>query len=222
MLINFLHEFEVTVKRAYEIQNLLAQQVIQTGDLQIPKTIAGLDVSVQKGNEAIAACVVLNYPDLNIIEVAVSKGIVKFPYIPGLLSFREMPITLEVCAKVKSNPDLILVDGQGIAHPRKMGLASHLGLFLNKRTIGCAKTPLFGNFTEPAGNMGCYSFINDNSGNVIGAVLKTKSGVKPLFVSIGHAIDLKNSIDWVLRCCSGYRIPEPTRLAHLASKGNLC
>jgi deoxyribonuclease V len=221
MLINYLHEFEVTIKRACEIQNSLAQKIVQTNILQIPKIIAGLDVSVNRSYEAVAACVVLNYPDLKIVEIAVCKGIVKFPYVPGLLSFREMPLTLEVCAKIKSKPDLILVDGQGIAHPRKMGLASHIGLFLNKPTIGCAKSPLYGNFAEPAGNIGCFSFISDNSGNVIGAVLITKQGVKPLFVSIGHAIDLKHSVDWVLRCCSGYRVPEPTRLAHLASKGNL-
>lgn len=221
MLINFLHEFDVTIKQAYEIQNSLAQKIIQTSSLQIPKTIAGLDVSVHKGNEAVAACVVVNYPDLKIVEVAVSKGIVKFPYIPGLLSFREMPLTLDVCAKIKSNPDLLIVDGQGIAHPRKMGLASHVGLFLNKPTIGCAKSPLYGNYIEPTDDMGCFSLINDNSGNIIGAVLTTKSGVKPLYVSVGQGIDLKSSIDLVLRCCSGYRIPEPTRLAHLASMGNL-
>ena len=136
-------------------------------------------------------------------------------------SFREIPICLEACQKLTSNPDLVLVDGQGIAHPRRIGLASHLGLFLNLPTIGCAKSPLFGKFELPEENAGSFSYIHDDAGEVIGAVVRTKTRVKPLFISVGHNADLSSSIDWVLKCCRGYRLPDPNRLAHLASKGTI-
>jgi deoxyribonuclease V len=222
MRINYLHNFEVTPQQARDIQISLAKKVIESNHIQYPKLIAGIDVSINQNYDAAAAIVVLSYPDLKIVEIVISKGKVKFPYIPGLLSFREIPLTLEICAKLKSDPDIVMVDGQGIAHPRRIGLASHLGLFLNKTTIGCAKSPLFGSFSEPENIPGSYSQIKDNDGSTIGAVLRTKLNVKPLYISVGHKIDLQNSIQWVLNCCQGYRIPEPTRLAHLASKGNLC
>ena len=143
-----------------------------------------------------------------------------FPYIPGLLSFREAPLILAACEQLDLIPDLVLVDGQGIAHPRRFGLASHLGLFLNIPTIGCAKSLLCGAHEIPDSEPGNYAEIIDKS-EIIGAALRTKPGVKPVYVSIGHKIDLETAIRWVMNCCRGYRLPEPARLAHLAAGGNL-
>jgi deoxyribonuclease V len=221
MRIERLHKWEVSTAEAIQIQNNLAGQIAQHGRTLDPQLIAGLDVSVNTHNEATAAVVVLNFPDLKLMETARVKGKVEFPYIPGLLSFREIPLTLQACEKIQLQPDLVLVDGQGIAHPRRMGLASHLGLFLNIPTIGCAKSHLFGEYQPPEETAGSYSFIADSKGETIGAALRTKSGVQPLFISTGHKIDLSSSIAWVLQCCRGYRLPEPTRTAHLVSKGSL-
>ncbi len=221
MHVQGLHDWDVSVQQAMEIQRRLAKMVVTQNDIQNPRLIAGVDVSVNRLGEATAAAVVLSYYELNVVESAVAKGKVNFPYIPGLLSFREVPLTLEVCKKLTSSPDLVMVDGQGIAHPRRLGLASHLGLFLKVPTIGCAKSPLFGKYQLPSDAQGSYNEITDGEGNVIGAVLRTKFGVKPLFISVGHKIGLVSAIHWVLQCCRGYRLPEPTRLAHLASKGLL-
>jgi deoxyribonuclease V len=221
MRIERLHEWNVTVEQAIVIQNRLANKIIRVGGNDSPRLILGLDVSIRNRNEAIAAAVVLTYPELKIVEKAFETGKVDFPYIPGLLSFREVPITIRTCEKLKANPDLVMVDGQGIAHPRRFGLASHLGLFLNRPTIGCAKSHLYGNYEEPPGMPGSYTDIIDDDAHVIGSVLRTKSGVKPLFISVGHMIGLSSAIQCVLQCCQGYRLPEPTRLAHLASKGSL-
>jgi deoxyribonuclease V len=221
MHIGKLHDWNVSIQQALEIQKHLSAKVLRHNSIPSPLFIAGLDVSVNIENEARAAAVVLKFPELEIVENVMVQGKVKFPYVPGLLSFREVPLTLEACKKLKSNPDLVMVDGQGIAHPRRIGLASHLGLFLNTPTIGCAKSPLYGKYQDPPAESGRYSSIMDDRGEIIGAVLRTKSGVKPLFISIGHKIDLASSIQWVLQCCRGYRLPEPTRLAHLASQGSL-
>jgi deoxyribonuclease V len=219
MRIEYLHDWNVNIDQAIELQHKLAQKVVQQGNIDDPRWIAGVDVSVNSLSEGTAVAVILSYPELNIVEKSIVKGPVVFPYVPGLLSFREMPLTLQACAKLKIKPDLLLVDGQGIAHPRHIGLASHLGLFLEIPTIGCAKSSLFGKYVEPDEQMGSYCYIKDKIGKILGAVLRTKSRVKPLFISIGHKIDLSSSIYWVLQCCRGYRLPEPTRLAHLASKG---
>ena len=215
-----LHEWNVSTQKALEIQRNLAGRVSRHNGLLTPQLIAGLDVSVNKMNEAIAVAVVLSYPELEVIETAKVKGKVDFPYVPGLLSFREVPLTLKACEALNSQPDLVMVDGQGIAHPRRIGLASHLGLFLDIPTIGCAKSHLYGQFLEPGLESGSTSNIFSDEGETIGAVVRTKTGVKPLFVSVGHQIDLSASIHWVLQCCRGYRLPEPTRLAHLVSKEN--
>lgn len=221
MRIKKLHDFNVTVEQAICIQHELAQKIIPQGDIMNPRLIVGLDVSVRQPDEATAVAVVLNYPEFNLVETAIVKGKVEFPYIPGLLSFREIPLTLQACEQLTSTPDLVMVDGQGIAHPRRIGLAAHLGLFLDVPTIGCAKSPLFGNYQEPDDTRGSYNYITDNQDIIIGAVVRTKLKVKPLFISIGHKIDLSSAIRWVLQCCHGYRLPEPTRIAHLVSKGNL-
>jgi deoxyribonuclease V len=141
---------------------------------------------------------------------------VEFPYVPGLLTFREAPLILAAFEKLTVTPDLVMVDGQGIAHPRRIGLAAHLGLCLGIPAIGCAKSRLIGEYAEPENESGSYTELSDK-GEVIGAVVRTKAGVKPVYVSIGHMIDLPSAIDRVLDCCRGYRLPEPTRLAHIAA-----
>jgi len=199
----------------------LAARVTGSSEGIAPRLIAGVDMAVNKrGGMATAAVVVLGYPELNLVETRVVSGEINFPYVPGLLSFRESPLILAACEQLTLTPDLILVDGQGIAHPRRIGLASHLGLFLDTPTIGCAKSRLCGRHETPTIEAGGYAELVD-SGEVIGAALRTKSGVNPVYVSIGHRIDLRSAICWVLECCRGYRLPEPTRLAHLAAGGNL-
>jgi deoxyribonuclease V len=220
MRIERIHDWNVTTEQALEIQRSLAHRISQHNGVIVPRLIAGLDVSVNSVNEATAVAVVLSYPELEVAETVKVRGKVDFPYIPGLLSFREVPLTLKACEQINSEPDLVMVDGQGIAHPRRIGLASHLGLFLNVPTIGCAKSHLYGKYAEPSLEAGSTSKLVGDKGDTIGSVVRTKSNVKPLFISIGHKIDLASSIHWVLQCCQGYRLPEPTRLAHLASKEN--
>ncbi|HEX7475522.1 MAG TPA: deoxyribonuclease V [Dehalococcoidales bacterium] len=213
------NEFDVTTREAITIQLALAPKIITENRLKSPPNlILGLDVSVNRNSEAVAAAVILSYPGLEVIEKAVLKSKVSFPYVPGLLSFREIPITLQICEKLNLQPDLVMVDGQGMAHPRRIGLASHLGLLLNIPTIGCAKSRLCGEYEEPEDAIGSFNFVRDK-GDIIGAALRTRSGSKPLIISIGHQIDLPSAINWVLKCGKGYRLPEPTRMAHLASRG---
>lgn len=190
--------------------------------------IAGVDVAFKRGR-AIGALVVLTYPEFSrqlfnigrdpamagkIIECVRKIAKISYPYIPGLLTFREGPV-LEKCFKATEfEPDVIIFDGQGLAHPRNMGLATHLGILLNKPTIGCAKTHLFGDYVEPANYRGAFSYLLDSQGKKIGVVLKTKDNVKPVFVSPGFKMDIVSSIKIVLSCTQKYRLPEPLRLAH--------
>lgn len=186
----------------------------------MPRLIAGVDISVNRGRKsAIAAVVVLDYPGLNPVERQTVEGYLGFPYIPGLLSFREAPLILAACARLELTPDLLLVDGQGLAHPLRCGLASHLGVLLDVPTIGCAKSRLCGSHEPPGIQEGDFAELIDE-GEVIGAVVRTRRGVKPVYTSIGHRVDLQAAIRWTLACCRGYRLPEPTRLAHIAAKGN--
>jgi deoxyribonuclease V len=215
-----LHEWPVTTARAREIQIGLAPRVSLEGTVN-PRFIAGVDISVNRFTKTgTAAVVVLGYPGFEIAEVEVVTDRVDFPYVPGLLTFREAPLTLAACEKLRVTPDLFIVDGQGVAHPRRIGLASHLGLCLDIPTVGCAKSRLCGEYEEPDVTAGSFTWLED-SGEVIGAAVKTRSGVKPVFVSVGHKISLSSAIDWVLACCRGYRVPEPTRLAHQAAGGFL-
>ncbi len=216
-----LHGWQVSVSQALDIQRRLAEQVSRSNEVTTPCFIAGVDISVNKAEgTATGAAVVLNYPELRVVETKIAQGKLDFPYVPGLLSFRESPLTLAACQRLTVTPDLVLVDGQGIAHPRRLGLASHLGLFLNTPTIGCAKSLLCGKHEMPGEESGSHTEIVDR-GETIGAALRTKPGTKPVFVSIGHKIDIQSAIYWILECCRGYRLPEPTRLAHLAAGGNL-
>ncbi|MFC1915305.1 deoxyribonuclease V [Chloroflexota bacterium] len=221
MKVKRLHGWQVSVTQAFDIQRKLAAKVSRASEVAAPRFIAGVDISAQKAQEtATGAVVVLSYPELRVVETKIVNEKLNFPYIPGLLSFRESPLVLEACEKLTITPDLILVDGQGIAHPRRMGLASHLGLFLDTPTIGCAKSRLCGSHREPGAEPGSYAEMVDN-GEVIGAALRTKFGTNPVYVSIGHKVGLQAAIHWVLECCCGYRLPDPTRLAHLAAGGTL-
>jgi deoxyribonuclease V len=214
-------EWNVTTARAREIQLDLAPRVSREGTVPSPRFIAGVDISVSKRERTgTGAVVVLSYPDFELVEVATVTNRIEFPYVPGLLTFREAPLILAACDKLSVTPDLVIVDGQGVAHPRRIGIASHLGLCLDIPTIGCAKSRLLGSYTEPDGASGSFTDLLDN-GEIIGAALRTRTGVKPVFVSIGHRVNLSEAIRWVLACCRGYRVPEPTRLAHQAAGGFL-
>ncbi|MFC2060435.1 deoxyribonuclease V [Chloroflexota bacterium] len=221
MKVKRLHGWQVSTTQSLELQRELAAQVCRSGEITDPHFIAGVDISVEKARGiATGAVVVLNYPELRLVETKTVQGSLDFPYVPGLLSFRESPLTLAACEQLSITPDFILVDGQGIAHPRRLGLASHLGLFLNTPTIGCAKSLLCGQHEAPGEKADSYTEILDRD-ETIGVALRTKTKVKPVYVSIGHMINLQSAIHWVLMCCRGYRIPEPTRLAHLAAGGKL-
>jgi deoxyribonuclease V len=221
MRVHALHGWEVSVVQAKEIQSKLARQVMTENEVVNPRLVAGIDIS-SPDSQGIArgAAVVLRYPELDVIETKVAEGKITFPYIPGLLSFRESPLILAACEKLCNTPDIVVVDGQGIAHPRRFGLASHVGLFLDLPTIGCAKSILCGQHGPVGEEPGSHAELVDN-GETIGAALRTKSGMKPVYVSVGHKIDLTSALQWVLKCCRGYRLPEPTRLAHLAAGGML-
>jgi len=162
--------------------------------------------------EAYAGVILYEYPSLKEVERVWAKAPLSFPYIPGLLSFREAPILLKAFRKLKRAPDLVLIDGQGLAHPRRCGIASHMGLLLDRPTIGCAKSLLCGEFTEPAARRGSFTPLMDR-GEEVGRVLRTRDAVRPIFISVGHQVSLKKAVEIVLQCHSGYRIPKPTREA---------
>jgi deoxyribonuclease V len=176
--------------------------------------VAGLDCALRKDTQSIyTTAVVFSFPELQLIETVSAKGPLTFPYVPGLLSFREAPVCLKAAAKLKCIPDLWLIDGQGVAHPRRLGLASHLGLSLNSPTIGCAKSRLVGTYDEPKSEKGNFSWLYDKD-EKIGAVVRTRNNVKPLFISPGHLCSFDNAIKYTLECTIKYRLPEPTRIAH--------
>jgi deoxyribonuclease V len=176
--------------------------------------VAGVDVGFENGGEVTrAAVVILSFPDLQMIEHAIAKAPTTFPYIPGLLSFREIPALLMALEKITQVPDLILCDGQGIAHPRRLGIASHLGVLINIPTIGVGKSLLVGKYLPPQEERGSWSPLTHYK-ETIGAVLRTRKGFNPLFISSGHRVSLETSIDFVLRCAPKYRLPETTRMAH--------
>lgn len=214
MQIKKLHKWNLTYSQAIELQKRLAGQVKHAKLRKQPKTIAGLDCAFSKdGKKIIAAVVVLKLPGFELIETADAIRKVTFPYIPGLLSFREAPVCIAAAQKLRNRPDIFMIDGQGIAHPRRLGLAAHLGLFFDKPTIGCAKSRLTGQFEEPQLEKGKYTSLKDNN-EVIGAVVRTRTNVKPIFVSVGNKCLLRDVIKITLACTTKYRLPEPTRLAH--------
>jgi deoxyribonuclease V len=221
MRVHGLHGWDVSPGEAREIQSTLARRVVTKDSVINPRLIAGIDISAPDAQGvARGAAVVLRYPEFGIVEVKEAQIEIRFPYVPGLLSFRESPLILAACEKLCNVPDLVLVDGQGIAHPRRFGLASHVGLLLDLPTVGCAKSILCGQHQSVAEEAGSQAELLDK-GELIGAALRTKSGVKPIYVSVGHKISLASALRWVMKCCRGYRLPEPTRLAHLAAGGML-
>jgi deoxyribonuclease V len=217
MEIQHYHPWDVSPQEAVSLQNKLAGQVICENRLGPVANVAGIDVSLNN-DLACAAVVVLNYPHLDLVDQAVATRRVSFPYIPGLLSFREGQVILDALTGLTQKPELLIFDGHGVAHPRRLGVASHIGLLSDIPAIGCAKSRLCGQYTEPEFGKGSYACLTDRE-EVIGAVVRTRKGVKPVYVSLGHRIDLNTSIKYVLDCCRGYRLPETTRRAHhLAGK----
>jgi deoxyribonuclease V len=214
MKIKNLHNWDLTYSQAISLQKELAGRVEHKKIKAKPKTIAGLDCAFSKdGKEIIAAIVVLRFGDFELIEIQNAIQNVNFPYIPGLLSFREAPVCIAAAKKLKTIPGIFMIDGQGIAHPRRLGIAAHLGLFFNKPTIGCAKSRLIGEFREPALKKGSFSQLTDKE-EIIGSVVRTRTNVKPVFISVGNKCMLEDAIEITLACAIKYRIPEPTRLAH--------
>jgi deoxyribonuclease V len=215
MNIQPLHRWDLDPTEAVALQRELAGRVETHTPLVPCKLVAGADVSYNRFSPIFyAAVVVLRTDDWTVVE---EQGAVRespFPYIPGLLSFREAPVLLEAFAKLETVPDAVMCDGQGIAHPRRLGLASHVGLWLDLPCVGCAKSLLTGKYKEPGKKASSLAPLVDR-GEVVGDVVRTKDNVKPLFVSAGHKIDLPSAVRLVLEACQGYRLPEPTRQAHL-------
>lgn len=207
------HEWPLTAEEAIAIQNQLQAEVITEDHLGEVRYVAGVDMGFEEdGAVSRAAVAVLSFPDLQLQEHAIAKRPTTFPYIPGFLSFREIPAVLDALEQVKTSPDLILCDGQGIAHPRRFGIACHLGVLVDMPTIGVAKSLLVGKHDELPLEKGNWQPLRYR-GNVVGAVLRSRTGVKPLYVSPGHRISLPTAIDYVLRCTTKYRLPETTRWA---------
>jgi deoxyribonuclease V len=214
-----LHSWDVTPREARELQESLRTRVVASWKARRVRTVVGTDISFPSKREVLAAAVVVSFPEMKVIETRVAKGPNTFPYVPGLLSFREAPMLAEVLSDVRSDPDVILCDGQGTAHPRGMGLACHVGLIVEKPTIGCAKSKLYGTFDPPGEGKGKWSPLLGRDGGVVGAVLRTRAGVSPVFVSAGHLVSLEKALEIVLSCSPKYRIPEPLRLAHKLAAG---
>lgn len=207
-----VHPWDVTPGEARKIQSSLANKVIRENCLKKSiNFVAGVDVGFEdKGKTTRAAVAVLTFPGLELLEYTIARRVTSFPYMPGLLSFREIPAVLDALNLLKQLPDLILCDGQGLAHPRRLGIACHLGVLTGFPTIGVAKTRLIGTHQIVPTQKGSYVSLLDKD-ETIGVVLRTRTGVKPVFVSIGHKIKLHTAIDFVLRCTPKYRLPETTR-----------
>lgn len=215
------HGWDVTPEEAIEIQERLRHKVIVEDDFGEIRYVAGVDIGFEaEGTVTRAAIAVLRLEDLSLQDYAIARLPTSFPYIPGFLSFREIPAARTALASLKQQPDILLCDGQGIAHPRRLGIASHLGLLTNMPAIGVAKTLLTGRHGPLADEKGAWEpLVNRNE--VIGAVLRTRAGTKPLYISSGHRISLQSAIDLVMRCTTKYRLPETTRWAHrLASSSD--
>jgi len=213
------HRWDLTPKEAIALQERLRGRVVRTDRVGAVRRVAGIDVGFEEdGRITRAAVAVLDYPSLALVEQVVVRVATVFPYVPGLLSFREAPAVLAALEKVRVAPDLILYDGQGIAHPRRFGIASHVGLLLDCPSIGVAKTRLVGVHGTLPNRRGAWTPLRDAAGShraeTIGAVLRTRAGVKPLYVSIGHRVSLATAVRWTMACVTRYRLPETTRWAH--------
>jgi deoxyribonuclease V len=215
-----LHPWTLDPNQAAQVQVALRERLVLSWQPKPVSTIGGVDVGLGE-DTARAAIVVLRYPDLSPLEGVTAEVPLTFPYVPGLLAFREGPAILAAWDKLQTRPDLLMFDGQGIAHPRGIGIASQMGLWLERPTIGVAKSRLYGRHAAPGPRRGDWAALYDEKeqSKVIGAVLQTREGVNPLYVSPGHLIDVPTCIEFVLRCCTKYRLPEPTRWAHRVAGG---
>lgn len=214
-----LHRWDVTPREAIAIQQTLRSRVVREDSMNAVTHVAGVDVGFEQGGSVTRAAVaVLRLADLALVDSALARLPTSFPYVPGLLSFREVPAALEALRGLGIVPDLLLVDGQGIAHPRRLGVASHLGLLCDIPSIGVAKSRLIGEHGEVPDQRGAWTPLLDR-GELIGAVLRTRPGVKPLYVSSGHRVSLPTAIAYVMACVTRYRLPETTRWAHRLASG---
>ena len=219
MHIRFDHSWNLTPAEAIALQEQLRQHIVTEDQLGSVQRVAGVDVGFEEQLTITRAAVaVLSYPGLELIETAIARRPTRFPYVPGLLSFREIPAVLAALERLATAPDLLLCDGQGIAHPRRLGIASHLGLITDIPSIGVGKSRLFGTYGKVPEQKGEWTPLR--AGNeVIGAVLRTRPGVKPIFVSPGHRISLETALAYVMGCTTRYRLPETTRHAHRLASG---
>ncbi len=218
-VVKALHSWSLEPEQAIQVQAQLREQLVLRWDGREVRTVGGVDVSLTD-ERAHAAIVVLRYPELMPIEGVTADAPLIFPYIPGLLAFREGPAILAAWEKLRHEPDLLMLDGQGIAHPRGIGIASQMGLWLARPTIGIGKSRLYGQFEPPGPHVGDMSDLTDpHTGVVIGVALRTRERSNPLFVSPGHLIDVPHAVAFVMRCVRGYRLPEPTRWAHKFASG---
>lgn len=215
MNVHDLHSWNVSPAEARNLQIRFARRVREHGLVKGPRIVAGADISMERHSPvAWAGVVLLEFPSLAVIDRFSLTGAIDFPYIPGLLSFREGPLLLRLFERVTPAPDLIFFDGQGVAHPRRLGLASHLGLFLDCPTIGCAKSRLVGRHAPLPSAKGSASPLLDDAGDVLGMAVRSRDNTNPIYVSVGHRIDLETAVRLTLACAPRYRIPEPTRQAH--------
>jgi deoxyribonuclease V len=213
MKIRKLHEWRVTPAEARQIQLKLRRRMIRVDRLPAVRRVAGADVAFDlRGKWAFAGVILYSFPELRELERVWAERPLEFPYVPGLLTFREAPALLAAFEQLRGAPDVVFVDGQGYAHPRRFGLACHLGVLLGTATVGCAKSLLLGSHADPPRAAGKWTPLCDES-EVIGAVLRTRSGVKPIYVSQGHRVSLQRAVELALAVCDGYRIPKPTREA---------
>lgn len=207
------HPWALSPREAIVLQRKLSLQVVRRDDFGRPRTVAGADLAIDgTGQVGLAGVVLFEFPGLREIGRVWASAPLQFPYIPGLLSFREGPVLLKAFEKLDNLPDLILFDGHGIAHPRRFGIASHMGILLDRPTIGCAKSVLCGTYREPGTRRGNRSPLVDK-GETVGAVLRSRDRVRPIFVSVGHRVSLKTAVRIVLQCHDGVRVPKPTREA---------
>ena len=214
MRIEPLHDWDLSPKEAVELQKQFAYEVIREDRFDKPiETVAGIDLGYdQKTNTSRAGVVVLSFPQLEIIESSTAVIPTPFPYIPGLLSFRETPVAIKALEELRTTPDVIFVDGQGFAHPRRFGIACHIGLIVDVPSVGVAKSVLVGKFDELDETKGSTAPLM-HKGEIIGMAVRTKDKVQPVYVSVGHNISLESAVDLVIRTNAGYRVPEPTRQA---------
>ena len=217
MNFRYLHDWNLDPKSAIALQRELAPQLICDTPLALDAvtTIAGVDVSV-RGGASRAAVVVMRFPQLDVIEQACAEQETTFPYIPGLLAFREGPVILQAMGKLRSEPDAFLFDGMGQMHPRRMGIAAHLGLWLQRPTVGCGKSHYIGDYSTPAEAKGSSSPVMYRD-EQLGCLVRTRTKVKPIYVSVGHLIDLESAVRLVLAASTRFRLPEPVHAAHKAA-----